>query len=52
MSLIFKHHLILPTFKLNETIPFKNQKSNSITTLRSNGKTSKYIHTSTIEKSP
>ncbi|CAD8165939.1 unnamed protein product [Paramecium octaurelia] len=39
MSLILKHHLILPNFKLNETIPFKNQKSNSITTLRSFQKT-------------
>ncbi|CAD8098421.1 unnamed protein product [Paramecium sonneborni] len=39
MSLILKHHLILPNFKLNETIPFKNQKSNSITTLRSVQKT-------------
>ncbi|CAD8084600.1 unnamed protein product [Paramecium primaurelia] len=41
MSLILKHHLILPNFKLNETIPFKNQKSNSITTLRSQQKTQK-----------
>ncbi|CAD8099029.1 unnamed protein product [Paramecium sonneborni] len=39
MSLILKHHLILPNFKLNETIPFKNQKTNSITTLRSIQKT-------------
>ncbi|CAD8086789.1 unnamed protein product [Paramecium sonneborni] len=35
MSLIYKHHLILPEFKLNETIPFQNPQSKTLTTLRS-----------------
>ncbi|CAD8070735.1 unnamed protein product [Paramecium primaurelia] len=39
MSLIYKHHLILPEFKLNETIPFQNSQSNSINTLKSSQKT-------------
>ncbi|CAD8068513.1 unnamed protein product [Paramecium primaurelia] len=39
MSIILKHHLILPNFNLNETLPFKNYKTNSITTIRSLQKT-------------
>ncbi|CAK81545.1 unnamed protein product (macronuclear) [Paramecium tetraurelia] len=39
MSLIYKHHLILPEFKLNETIPFQNSQSNNNSTLKSSQKT-------------
>ncbi|CAD8092075.1 unnamed protein product [Paramecium sonneborni] len=38
MSLIYKHHLILPEFKLNETIPFQNPQSKNMTTYRSSQK--------------